>query len=113
MQAGEFSRAEQGFDAVLAADPSNFAALGNLGVLYSHTHRFAKAIDTDQRALKIDPKDPSILLNLGLAYMKQEQYARARPYFQTMSRSSRETREPSCCWPPAWCWAMTRKTESP
>lgn len=84
MQTGDYPVAERGFNKVLQADPNNFPALGNLGVLYSRTHRFAKAIEVDDRALEIDPKDSAILLNLGLAYLKQEDYARARPYFQRL-----------------------------
>ncbi len=84
MQAGRLSDAESGFTRVLAADPENLPALGNLGVLYAKTHRLAKAIEVDQRALSISPKDPSLLLNIGLAYMKQEDYTRARPYFESL-----------------------------
>ncbi len=77
MQAGRYPEAEQGLVIVLKGEPDNFAALGNLGVLYSRTHRMAQAISVDQRALRIDPGDPSLLLNLGLAYLKQEQYTQA------------------------------------
>ncbi len=84
MQAGRYPEAEQGLNAVLAADPANVAVLGNLGVLYSRTHRLAEAISVDQRALKLDPNDSSLLLNLGLAYMKQEAYSQAEPFFQRL-----------------------------
>ncbi len=85
MQDGQYADAETGFSAVLAADPQNLPALGNLGVLYARTHRLAEAIRVDQRALKVDPNDPSLLLNLGLAYMKQEAYGQAQPFFQRLS----------------------------
>ncbi len=84
MQDGRYPEAEQGLNTVLTADPANVAALGNLGVLYSRTHRLADAIAVDQRALKLDPNDPSLLLNLGLAYMKQEAYAQAQPFFERL-----------------------------
>ena len=84
MQAGHYTEAEQGLNAVLAAAPQSLPALGNLGVLYSRTHRLADAIAVDQRALKLDPNDPSLLLNLGLAYMKQEAYKQALPFFQRL-----------------------------
>lgn len=90
MQASRYPEAEQGLNAVLAADPANVAALGNLGVLYSRTHRLAEAINVDQRALKLDPNDPSLLLNLGLAYMKQEAYALAQPFFQRLTTAQPE-----------------------
>ena len=84
MQLGHIPEAESGFNRVLAIDPDNLPALGNLGVLYAKSHRLAKAIEVDERALAMEPKDPSLLLNLGLAYMKQEQYARAQPLFQRL-----------------------------
>ncbi len=84
MQAGRYPEAEQGLKAILAADPANIAALGNLGVLYSRTHRLAEAIAVDQRALAVDANDPSLLLNLGLAYLKQEAYRQARPIFERL-----------------------------
>ena len=84
MQAGQYAEAEAGFSAVLAADPQSLPALGNLGVLYSRTHRLAEAITVDQRALKLDPNDSSLLLNLGLAYMKQEAYSQAQPFFERL-----------------------------
>ena len=84
MQAGRYPEAEQGLQTVLAADPVNVAALGNLGVLYSRTHRLAAAINVDQRALRLVPNDGSLLLNLGLAFAKQEAYGTAQPYFQRL-----------------------------
>ena len=85
MQASRYAEAEADFAAVLAADPKSLPALGNLAVLYSRTHRFAKATDLDQRALAIDPNNADLLLNLGLAYMKEEQYAQASVPFGQLS----------------------------
>ena len=79
MQTGDFTKAEIGLKALLAADPKDVAALGNLGVLYARTHRYAEAIRTDQAALRLDPESRPLLLNLALAYLKQEQYAQAEP----------------------------------
>ncbi len=81
LQAGEYDAAEVGFLKVLQVDPQSVPALGNLGVLYSKTHRFAKAIAVDERALKLDPQNRSLLLNLGLAYLKEEDYIQAATYF--------------------------------
>jgi tetratricopeptide (TPR) repeat protein len=81
LQAEDYAAAEAGFREVLRVEPSNLGALGNLGVVYSRTHRYANAIEVYKRALRISPKYPGILLNLGLAYFKQDNYAMARPYF--------------------------------
>jgi predicted Zn-dependent protease len=89
MQAGEYAQAEEGFKTVLAADPKNFSALGNLGAIYARTHRLAAAIEVDERALKIDPDDPGILLNLGLAFLKQEDYTRASVYLKRLEATGK------------------------
>ena len=84
MQAGDYVEAERGFKSVLQADPHNFAALGNLGVLYARTRRFAEAIAVDQKALAASPDNAGMLRNLGLAYLKQEDYPRAQSYLQRL-----------------------------
>ena len=77
----DYAAAEQGFQTVLRAKPNHIGALGNLGVVYSRTHRYAEAIEQYERALKFSPRDTGLLLNLGLAYIKQEQYDKALPLF--------------------------------
>ncbi|MSV30519.1 MAG: tetratricopeptide repeat protein [Bryobacterales bacterium] len=84
LAASDYPEAEKGFQAVLQAVPGHVGALGNLGVVYSRTHRYARAVEIYQRALKSAPRDPGLLLNLGLAYVNQQQYARALPIFQKL-----------------------------
>jgi len=79
---GDYPAAESGFRQVLKQDPRNPGALGNLGVVYSRTHRFGKAIEVYKQGLRMSPKDPGLLLNTGLAYLKQNDYAHAIPYFR-------------------------------
>src|ERR1700757_4771584 len=74
LNAGDYSAAEAGFTKILAADPRNVSALANLGVLYAKTHRYGKAIQAYQRALRVSPHLREIQLDLGLAYLKQEDY---------------------------------------
>ena len=81
----DYANAERGFEAVLKAQPANVAALGNLGVVYSRTRRYARAIDVYRRALRIAPGDKGLNTNLGLAYVKQEQYASALPLFEKLA----------------------------
>src|SRR5260370_39031942 len=71
LNAGEYPAAEAGFNKILAADPRNVSALANLGMLYSKTHRYGKAIQVYQRALRVSPQLREIQLGLGLAYLKQ------------------------------------------
>jgi tetratricopeptide (TPR) repeat protein len=81
LEAGDYETAERGFQEVLRQQPSNIAALSNLGVIYSRTSRADQAIAVYQRALKVSPNDKAILLNLGLVYLRQEAHSRALPYF--------------------------------
>src|SRR5215469_3758180 len=66
LQAGDYHAAEAGFLEVLRFEPSNVNAMGNLGVVYSRTLRFAKAIEVYRHALRLSPREQGILLNLGL-----------------------------------------------
>src|SRR5438309_1616193 len=84
LQSGNYAAAEIGFRQVLQTDPRNLGALGNLGVVYSRTHRYPQAIETYKRGLRIAPQDQGILLNLGLAYLKQNNYSHALPFFRQL-----------------------------
>ncbi len=81
LSVGDYTSAEQGFEAVLRQQPDNIGAIGNLGILYARTNRAGKAIAEYKRALSLSPNDESILLNLGLVYLKQERHEQALPYF--------------------------------
>jgi len=80
--AGDYPAAERGFQSVLREQPSNVAALSNLGVIYSRTNRADRAIATYRRALQVSPNDQAILLNLGLVYLLQEAHSKALPLFE-------------------------------
>src|SRR5260370_15018652 len=92
LSAGNYASAERGFEKVLAADPNQVAAMGNLGVVYQRTHRPEKAIAIYKRALKVNPKDEGILLNLGLVHFKHEDYVRAMPFFERVVAVSASNR---------------------
>src|SRR5258708_35507414 len=96
LSAGAYAAAERGFEKVLAASPNQVAAMGNLGVVYQHTHRPEKAIAIYKRALTVNPKDDKILLNLGLVYFKREDYGQAMPWFErvvALNASSQQGRQ--------------------
>src|SRR5215469_11827773 len=80
LKAGDYAGAESGFRNVLKSEPRNVEAMGNLGVVYSRTFRYAPAIDTYKQALRLLPQEQGILLNLGLVYLEQDNYALALPY---------------------------------
>jgi len=85
----DYATAEAGFQQVLKSQPNHIGALGNLGVVYTRTARFDRAIVVYAQALKLAPQDPGLQLNLGLAYMKQESYAEALPLFAHLAQNPR------------------------
>src|SRR5262249_29513771 len=84
LRAGDYVAAESGFNQVLRLEPANISAMGNLGVVYTRTHRFALAINIYKRALRLSPADSGILLNAGLAYLKQNDYKNGATYFRQL-----------------------------
>jgi Flp pilus assembly protein TadD len=56
LQAGDYPAAERGFRKVLRAEPGNLGAMGNLGVVYSRTNRYARAIVVYKQALRTAPQ---------------------------------------------------------
>ena len=83
---GDYQAAEAGFRKVLQAEPKNVGAMSNLGVVYSRTLRYARAIEIYKRALSFSPREQGVLLNLGLVYLKQDDYGRAQSYFARLHR---------------------------
>src|SRR5437016_9543477 len=86
LRKGDYAAAEVGFRKVLQAEPRNIGAMSNLGVVYSRTLRYARAIEIYKRALRLSPREQGVLLNLGLVYLKQDDYGRATPYFERLHR---------------------------
>src|SRR6266550_4120908 len=86
LRKGDYAAAEVGFRKVLQAEPRNIGAMSNLGVVYSRTLRYARAIEIYKRALRLSPREQGVLLNLGLVYLKQDDYGRAKPYFERLHR---------------------------
>lgn len=85
LRAGDLDAAERGFREVLALEPKNLGALGNLGVLLNRRNRPYEAIAVYKRALLLAPREPGLELNLGLAYMKLDDHAKALPLFASVA----------------------------
>jgi tetratricopeptide (TPR) repeat protein len=68
LSAGDYTRAEALFTAVLKLAPEFAAAEGNLGVLLRRRGDIPGALDAYRRALALSPRDPSILGNLAALY---------------------------------------------
>ncbi len=75
----------------LVSNPSDAAALRDLGAIYLNARQFAEANTYLERAFAIKPDDPKTLFNLGLAnetLAKRETALRLYEKFVTVSRTS-------------------------
>jgi len=83
---GDLTAAEKAFREVLAAEPDNVGAHGNLAVVYMRRRDWKPALAQLQAAERLAPKMPGIRLNIGLIYYRQADYARAIPPFESVLR---------------------------
>ena len=81
LMAHDYSKAEQGFRALLKLDPHSVAAHSNLGVVYLRLGRYDAAIAAFRNARELAPQVRGLDLNLGLAYYHKGDYAKATPLF--------------------------------
>src|SRR5580658_6419183 len=94
MDAGDLSAAEKDFRAVLAAEPDNVGAHGNLAVVHMRRKEWKAALSELQAAERLAPKIPGIRLNIGLVYYRQADYRQAIAPFESVLRDqdSRQAR---------------------
>jgi tetratricopeptide (TPR) repeat protein len=86
LEAGDLGAAEKAFRAVLAAEPDNVGAHGNLAVVYMRRKEWKPALEQLQAAAGLAPKMPGIRLNIGLAYYRQGDYRHAIAPFESVLR---------------------------
>jgi tetratricopeptide (TPR) repeat protein len=86
MDAGDLPAAEKDFRAVLAAEPDNVGAHGNLAVVHMRRKEWPAALSELQAAARLAPKMPGIKLNIGLVYYRQADYQRAIQPFESVVR---------------------------
>ena len=91
MDAGDLATAEKDFRAVLAAEPDNVGAHGNLAVVYMRRKQWKAALADLQAAERLAPKMPGIRLNIGLVYYRQADYRRAIQPFESVLRDQPES----------------------
>jgi tetratricopeptide (TPR) repeat protein len=83
---GRFEDAARIYQQIVQRDPTSFAALNNLGVIYSHTGDYRRAAEAYERALTVRPHSFPVLMNLGIVYFKGGDYKRAvTPLSQAVS----------------------------
>ncbi len=78
---GDTAIAERAFRAVLAREPANVQALGNLAQALRLQGQFAEAQRLETQLAQIQPHPPFKFFDLGVEAMKAGDYAKARDYF--------------------------------
>jgi len=91
MNAGDLAAAEKDFRAVLAAEPNNVGAHGNLAVVHMRRKDWKAALSELQAAERLAPRMPGIRLNIGLTYYRQADYQHAIQPFETVVRDQPES----------------------
>ena len=80
-QLGNLVAMEQDLRTIIAADPTNIAALNTLGyTLANRTTRYDEALDLISRALALEPDEPAILDSMGWVLFRTAQYDAAVMY---------------------------------
>lgn len=83
-EAGRHFEAEKIFNAVLAKDPDNLAALIGAGYNHSWARQYDEAREKFEAALAVDPANPLALAGQGYNLAWSGRYAAARLPFQTL-----------------------------
>jgi tetratricopeptide (TPR) repeat protein len=91
MDTGDLAAAEKDFRAVLAAEPDNVGAHGNLAVVQMRRKDWKAALSELQAAERLAPTMPGIRLNIGLVYYRQADYRRAIQPFESVVRDQPES----------------------
>jgi tetratricopeptide (TPR) repeat protein len=84
LAAGDLTSAERDFREVLAGDPGNVGAHGNLAVVCMRRQHWNLALTELRTAEKLAPKMTGIRLNIGLVYYRQGDYQRAIAPFESV-----------------------------
>ena len=90
--ASQWELAHRLYTACLAAQPSNYGALSNLGVVFSRLGRMQDAVESYKKALAISAGNRQIELNLALAYVKSGSYQLAVDTLQDLQKQGDDLR---------------------
>jgi tetratricopeptide (TPR) repeat protein len=91
MDAGDLGAAENAFRAVLAAEPDNVGAHGNLAVVHMRRKEWNAALSELRATERLAPRMPGIRLNIGLVYYRQADYRHAIQPFESVVRDQPES----------------------
>ena len=90
---GDLASAEKAFREVLAAEPNNVGAHGNLAVVYMRRREWKPALAELQAAERLAPQMAGIRLNIGLIYYRQADYRQAIEPFESVLREQPDSRQ--------------------
>lgn len=79
---GEYDRAIELYQQVLAEQPELAEALWGLGLSLMNTGEFDEALETIVRACDVEPTNQLYLLDAGKHYTMLGMYDEARPFFE-------------------------------
>ena len=82
---------------MLAAEPDNVGAHGNLAVVYMRRKDWKSALDELHAAERLAPKMPGIRLNIGLVYYRQADYQHAIAPFESVVHDQPDSGRRAIC----------------
>ncbi|MGC4938966.1 aspartyl protease family protein [Kribbella sp. DT2] len=85
-RAGEFTRADRGYEQLLRRDPGNAWAVGQRGYIALLSNRFGDATKYLTKAVRLAPDDVVSKQRLAESYVRQDQHAYAVPLLQSTGR---------------------------
>ncbi len=92
-RSGQWAKARQAYEAILASDPRHAPALNALGALWQRSGELAEAINLYRRALEIEPANADYHFNLGCALEQQGDAEGALAgYRQALARNPKHAR---------------------
>jgi tetratricopeptide (TPR) repeat protein len=94
LNGGDLSTAEKAFRQVLASDPKNVGAHGNLAVVYMRRREWRPALAELQVAERLAPGMTGIRLNIGLAYYRQSDFQHAIAPLESVLRDEPSSKQP-------------------
>lgn len=86
LNSGDLAAAEKAFRQVLAGDPNNAGAHGNLAVVHMRRREWKRALAELRIAERLAPGMTGIRLNIGLAYYRQSDFQHAIAPFESVLR---------------------------
>lgn len=94
LEAGNLAAAEKSFREVLAVEPDNVGAHGNLAVVYMRRREWKPALAQLQAAERLAPQMAGVRLNIGLVYYRQADYRSAIAPFESVLRDQPDSTQP-------------------